>query len=154
MTAATPAWWPRRVPGAPSGAGWGWRSRWASARCVASGGLLATSGYLISRAAQHPPVLALSVAIVAVRAFAISRALLRYSERLASHDAALRLLGRVRANFYRRLAPLVPGDLGGGGQWRRSAVALRGGRGCAAGSLPARAGAAGGGGADDLRRLA
>ncbi len=81
---------------------------------VASGGLLATSGYLISRAAQRPPVLALSVAIVAVRAFAIARALLRYSERLASHDAALRLLGRVRARFYRRLAPLVPGDLGGG----------------------------------------
>ncbi len=81
---------------------------------VASGGLLVTSGYLISRAAQRPPVLALSVAIVCVRAFAISRALLRYGERLASHDAALRLLGRVRANFYRRLAPLVPGDLGGG----------------------------------------
>ncbi len=79
---------------------------------VASGGLLATSGYLISRAAQRPPVLALSVAIVAVRAFAIARALLRYSERLASHDAALRLLGRVRARFYRRLAPLVPGDVG------------------------------------------
>ncbi len=85
---------------------------------VASGGLLVTSGYLISRAAQRPPVLALSVAIVAVRAFAISRALLRYSERLASHDAALRLLGRVRANFYRRLAPLVPGDLGGEGGGR------------------------------------
>ncbi len=82
---------------------------------VASGGLLATSGYLISRAAQRPPVLALSVAIVGVRAFAISRALLRYSERLASHDAALRLLGRVRARFYRRLAPLVPGDVGGPG---------------------------------------
>jgi thiol reductant ABC exporter CydC subunit len=81
---------------------------------VASGGLLVTSGYLISRAAQRPPVLALSVAIVGVRAFAISRALLRYGERLASHDAALRLLGRVRARFYRRLAPLVPGDLGGG----------------------------------------
>ncbi len=81
---------------------------------VASGGLLVTSGYLISRAAQRPPVLALSVAIVGVRAFAISRALLRYSERLASHDAALRLLGRVRARFYRRLAPLVPGDVGGG----------------------------------------
>jgi thiol reductant ABC exporter CydC subunit len=89
---------------------------------VASGGLLATSGYLISRAAQRPPVLALSVAIVCVRAFAISRALLRYSERLASHDAALRLLGRVRANFYRRLAPLVPGDLGD-----RSGIGQRGG---------------------------
>ncbi len=86
---------------------------------VASGGLLVTSGYLISRAAQRPEVLALSVAIVGVRAFALARALLRYGERLASHDAALRLLGRVRANFYRRLAPLVPGDLGdrsGGGR--------------------------------------
>jgi thiol reductant ABC exporter CydC subunit len=78
---------------------------------LAGGGLLITSGYLISRAAQRPEVLALTVAIVGVRAFAIARALLRYGERLASHDAALRLLGRVRANFYRRLAPLVPGDL-------------------------------------------
>jgi thiol reductant ABC exporter CydC subunit len=80
---------------------------------AAAGGLLTTSGYLITRASQRPGVFALSVAIVGVRAFAIARALLRYGERLASHDAALRLLGRVRASFYRRLAPLVPGDLGG-----------------------------------------
>lgn len=79
---------------------------------VAAGGLLVTSGYLISRAAQRPEILSLTVAIVGVRAFAISRALARYGERLASHDAALRLLGRVRASFYRRLAPLVPGDIG------------------------------------------
>jgi ATP-binding cassette, subfamily C, bacterial CydC len=80
---------------------------------AAAGGLLVTSGYLISRAAQRPDILTLTVAIVAVRAFAIARAVLRYGERLASHDAALRLLGRVRARFYARLAPLVPGDLGG-----------------------------------------
>ena len=80
---------------------------------AASGGLLITSGYLISRAAQRPEILTLTVAIVGVRAFAIARAVLRYGERLASHDAALRLLGRVRATFYRRVAPLVPGDLGG-----------------------------------------
>ncbi len=80
---------------------------------IAAGGLLITAGYLISRAAQRPEILALAVAITAVRAFAILRALSRYGERLASHDAALRLLGRVRARFYRRLAPLVPGDLGG-----------------------------------------
>jgi thiol reductant ABC exporter CydC subunit len=78
-----------------------------------AGGLLLTSGYLISRAAQRPDILTLSVAIVAVRAFAIARSVLRYGERLASHDAALRLLGRVRAGFYRRLAPLVPGEIGG-----------------------------------------
>ena len=78
-----------------------------------AGGLLLTSGYLISRAAQRPDILTLTVAITAVRAFAIARSVLRYGERLASHDAALRLLGRVRAGFYRRLAPLVPGELGG-----------------------------------------
>jgi len=78
-----------------------------------AGGLLLTSGYLISRAAQRPDILTLTVAITAVRAFAIARSVLRYGERLASHDAALRLLGRVRAGFYSRLAPLVPGELGG-----------------------------------------
>ena len=80
---------------------------------LAAGGLLLTSGYLISRAAQRPEILELSVVIVIVRAFAIARAASRYGERLASHDAALRLLARLRARFYRRLAPLVPGDLGG-----------------------------------------
>jgi thiol reductant ABC exporter CydC subunit len=83
------------------------------AAIACAGGLLLTSGYLISRAAQRPDILTLTVAIVAVRAFAIARAVARYGERLASHDAALRLLGRVRAGFYRRLAPLVPGELGG-----------------------------------------
>jgi len=80
---------------------------------LAGGGLLITSGYLISRAAQRPEILELSVVIVLVRGFAIARAASRYGERLASHDAALRLLGRLRSNFYRRLAPLIPGDLGG-----------------------------------------
>ena len=80
---------------------------------AAAAGLLICSGYLISRASQRPDILLLSTVIVAVRAFAIARSLLRYGERLASHDAALRLLGRTRAAFYRRLAPLVPGDLGG-----------------------------------------
>jgi ATP-binding cassette subfamily C protein CydC len=75
--------------------------------------LLATSGYLISRAAQHPMIIALTVAIVSVRAFGIARAALRYAERLASHDLALRQLARLRVRFYRRLEPLVPGQLHG-----------------------------------------
>ncbi len=75
-------------------------------------GLLATSGYLISRAAQRPPILMLMVAIVGVRAFGITRAVLRYGERLSSHDLALRQLARLRQRFYRSLAPLVPGGLG------------------------------------------
>ena len=74
-------------------------------------GLLATSGYLISRAAQHPEILALMVAIVSVRACGLARAALRYGERLCSHDLALRQLARLRVRFYERLAPLVPGQL-------------------------------------------
>ena len=79
--------------------------------------LMATSAWLISRAAQHPPILYLMVAIVAVRAFGLSRGLLRYVERLVGHDAALRVLGDLRARVYARLSRLVPAsaaDLRGG----------------------------------------
>ncbi|HWA54005.1 MAG TPA: ABC transporter transmembrane domain-containing protein, partial [Solirubrobacterales bacterium] len=83
---------------------------------LAAVGLLTTSGYLISRAAQHPDVLALSLAIVGVRFFGISRALLRYAERLVSHDLAFRTLTDLRTRFFRRLVPLVPGGLPGLGR--------------------------------------
>ncbi|WP_344822663.1 thiol reductant ABC exporter subunit CydC [Actinocorallia longicatena] len=75
-------------------------------------GLMATSGYLISRAAERPPVLYLMVAIVSVRAFGMGRGVLRYAERLVSHDAALRLLERTRVRVYDRLVDLAPGGLG------------------------------------------
>lgn len=52
--------------------------------------LAALSAWLITRAWQMPPVLDLTVAVVAVRALGISRGLFRYLERLATHDAALR----------------------------------------------------------------
>jgi ATP-binding cassette subfamily C protein CydC len=71
----------------------------------------ATSAWLISRAAQHPPVLYLMVAIVAVRAFGLGRGVLRYAERLAGHDAALRVLAGLRVGVYRRLAALAPAGL-------------------------------------------
>lgn len=70
--------------------------------------LTATSAWLISRAAEQPPVLFLMVAIVAVRAFGISRGVFRYLERLASHDAAFRWLGDLRVAVYRRLEALAP----------------------------------------------
>jgi thiol reductant ABC exporter CydC subunit len=76
-------------------------------------GLMATAGYLISRAAEQPPVLSLTVAIVLVRAFALTRPLARYAERLASHDLALRVLGRVRVRVYERIEPLAPAELAG-----------------------------------------
>lgn len=80
---------------------------------LAGAALLATSGSLISRAALRPDVLSLLVVIVAVRFFGIARALLRYGERIVSHDLAFRVLADLRVRCYRRLAPLVPGDLGG-----------------------------------------
>jgi ATP-binding cassette subfamily C protein CydC len=67
-------------------------------------GLAATAAWLVARAAQMPPVLTLSVAVVSVRAFGIGRGVLRYCERLASHDVALRGMAALRANLYDRLA--------------------------------------------------
>ncbi|MGE2813785.1 thiol reductant ABC exporter subunit CydC [Mycobacterium heidelbergense] len=66
--------------------------------------LAGISAWLITRAWQMPPVLDLSVAVVMVRAFAISRGVLHYCERLATHDTALRAAGTARAQIYHRLA--------------------------------------------------
>lgn len=78
---------------------------------LAAVALLGVSGYLITRASQRPPILSLTIAIVAVRTLAIGRALLRYAERLASHDLAFRTLAELRVRFFARLAPLVPAGL-------------------------------------------
>lgn len=74
-------------------------------------GLMGTSGWLISRASQQPPVLYLMVAVTATRAFGIGRAVFRYAERLVSHDAVLRMLADTRVAVYRRLERLAPAGL-------------------------------------------
>ncbi|SER94061.1 ATP-binding cassette, subfamily C, CydCD [Streptomyces sp. yr375] len=74
-------------------------------------GLMATSGWLISRASQQPPVLYLMVAVTATRAFGIGRAVFRYAERVVSHDAVLRMLADTRVAVYRRLERLAPAGL-------------------------------------------
>jgi thiol reductant ABC exporter CydC subunit len=76
-------------------------------------GLMAIAGYLISRAAEHPAVLALTAAIVGVRFFGLARPIARYLERLASHDVALRSIGTARARVYERLERLSPTQLHG-----------------------------------------
>ena len=65
--------------------------------------LAGVSAWLITKAWQMPPVLDLSIAVVAVRAFGISRGVLHYCERLVSHDAALRAAGTAREELYTRL---------------------------------------------------
>jgi ATP-binding cassette subfamily C protein CydCD len=97
----------------------GRRARWrlalaAFAGTCAAGSAIALTGtaaWLISRAAQHPPVLVLMVAITAVRAFGIGRGVFRYLERLAGHDAALRFLAGLRVAAYRHLERLAPAGL-------------------------------------------
>ena len=66
--------------------------------------LAGVSAWLITRAWQMPPVLHLTVAVVAVRALGISRGVLGYCERLASHDTALRAAGTAREQLFTRLA--------------------------------------------------
>ena len=66
--------------------------------------LAGLSAWLITRAWQMPPVLDLTVAVVAVRALGISRGVLHYCERLATHDTALRAAAAARERVYARLA--------------------------------------------------
>lgn len=73
--------------------------------------LLGTSGWLISKAAEHPPVLTLSVAAVMVRTLALSRAIARYAERLVGHDAAFRGLTELRVVVFGHLERLAPTGL-------------------------------------------
>lgn len=75
-------------------------------------GLMAVSGWLISRASEQPPVLHLLVAVTATRAFGIGRAVFRYAERLVSHDAILRMLAELRVAVYRSLERIAPAGLG------------------------------------------
>ena len=75
-------------------------------------GLLMTSAYVIGKATLHPHIGELSIAIVGVRFFGISRGLLRYAERLFSHDVTFNLLAKFRVWFFESIEPLVPSKIG------------------------------------------
>jgi ABC-type transport system involved in cytochrome bd biosynthesis fused ATPase/permease subunit len=78
--------------------------------CIGSGvALLAVSGYLIQDASLRPPILSLDVAAVGVRLFSLLRASGRYLDRLATHDAVLRLLADTRVAVYEAIEPRSPG---------------------------------------------
>ncbi|WP_326821931.1 thiol reductant ABC exporter subunit CydC [Streptosporangium sp. NBC_01756] len=71
-------------------------------------GLIGSAAWLITRAAEQPSLAALSVAIVGVRAFATSKGVFRYGERLAGHDVALRAQATTRERLYAALIPAGP----------------------------------------------
>ena len=80
----------------------------AALQALSSLALLATSSWLLSRAAQQPSVMYLSLAVVGVRAFALSKAFFRYSERLVLHDATFRKAAKLRVSIYESLVKRAP----------------------------------------------
>ena len=82
-----------------------------SATITANVGLMGTSAFLIARAAEHPSIAYLEVAIVGVRFFGLVRSIFRYLERLVSHSLNFKLLSNLRIWLYQRLEPLAPGGL-------------------------------------------
>jgi thiol reductant ABC exporter CydC subunit len=70
-----------------------------------------TSAFIIAKAALHPSIADLQVAIVGVRFFGISRGVFRYLERYVSHDLNFRLLARIRVWLYQHIEPLAPAAL-------------------------------------------
>jgi len=66
--------------------------------------LTAVSGWLIVRASEEEYIMYLLVAIVGVRFFGIGRAVGRYVERLATHDAAFRVIDALRVHLWRAIA--------------------------------------------------
>lgn len=79
-----------------------------AAALLAGVALTATSGWLIAKASQQPPILTLTVAVVGVRTFGLARAGLRYVERLVTHDGAFRVAARLRERLWRSLVRLGP----------------------------------------------
>ena len=84
--------------------------------------LLASSAWLLSMASTGPPILTLQVAIVSVRFFGLSRGFFRYTERIVSHDAAFKLMTKLRVNLYRSFSNL---DLVQIGRYSRSQALQR-----------------------------
>lgn len=85
----------------------------AVATVAAGVGLMAAAAYLISASALRLLLIQLSVPIQIVRLLAVSRAFLRYWERLVSHNVTLRILRDLRVGLYDRLHPLAPARLSG-----------------------------------------
>jgi ATP-binding cassette subfamily C protein CydC len=92
--------------------------RWLAAGAVlgflaiaANVALVATSAYLVSKAATVTNVAELALAITAVRVLAIGRAAFRYLERYTTHLATLRILADLRVWFFAAIEPLAPARL-------------------------------------------
>ncbi|MCG5536127.1 thiol reductant ABC exporter subunit CydC [Ectothiorhodospira mobilis] len=82
---------------------------------LTSAGLLALSGWFITASALAGAGLLAGLDVYrpagGIRAFAITRTVARYTERLVNHEAVLRHLADLRGWIFRALAPLDPATL-------------------------------------------
>ncbi|PYI38340.1 thiol reductant ABC exporter subunit CydC [Arthrobacter psychrolactophilus] len=74
---------------------------------LSAAALSGISGWLIVWAADQPPILYLMTLIVGVRAFGIGRSILRYCERLMTHDAVFRWAAQLRLRLWDSLGSSV-----------------------------------------------
>ena len=65
--------------------------------------LMGVSAYLIILAGFHPSIALLQVSIVGVRFFGLSRSILRYLERLQTHNINIQLLGKLRLKVFSKM---------------------------------------------------
>lgn len=74
-----------------------------AAAFIGGAGLTISSGWLITMASSHPPIMTLGVAIVLVRFFGIFRSVARYLERIVSHSAVFARLTSLRVTLFSAL---------------------------------------------------
>jgi thiol reductant ABC exporter CydC subunit len=70
---------------------------------IGGAGLTISSGWLITMASAHPPIMTLGVSIVLVRFFGIFRSVARYLERIVSHSAVFARLTSLRVELFSAL---------------------------------------------------
>lgn len=75
---------------------------------IAGVALMASSGYLISKAALTSQMTILIVMGACLKLFGLVSALSRYAERLFSHRATFTMLSNLRVSFFERLEPHAP----------------------------------------------
>lgn len=71
---------------------------------LSSTGLMAYSAYIISFSALMPSIAEIMVAITIVRFLGIGRAILRYTERLMSHNAVFLYLSQLRIKIFQHVS--------------------------------------------------
>jgi ATP-binding cassette, subfamily C, bacterial CydCD len=85
-------------------------------------GLAGVAAWLVLRAAEQPALADLSLAVTAVRAFGIGKGVFRYAERLATHDAAFRVISGIRSDLVAHIGRIAPAGIPG---WSRGDIGQR-----------------------------